>query len=136
MQIEPDTKIVQTHFGGQTSLKPGQVMRTFTSQTKGIQEFVVDRFNDLSDAGQPAPQRFGPALPFAALMRRGDQISLSLLFPSASWSLAGEAFIRHIRALGWQARDFPDVGLGSGELQTRSRPTADHGYWLGQSQSR
>ncbi len=65
MQIEPDTKIVQTHFGRQTSLKPCQVMRTFTSQAKGIQEFVVDGFNDLSDASQLSPQPVWPALPFA-----------------------------------------------------------------------
>ena len=59
MQIEPDTKIVQTHFRGQTSLKPRQVVRTFTCQAKGIQELVIDRFNNLPDAGQPSTQRFG-----------------------------------------------------------------------------
>ena len=47
MQIEPDTKIVQTDFGSQPGLKAGQVVRTLTSQAKDIQEFVVDSFDDL-----------------------------------------------------------------------------------------
>ncbi len=42
MQIEPETKIVQSHFGSQASLKPRQVMGTFPCQAEGIQEFVVD----------------------------------------------------------------------------------------------
>ena len=103
MQIEPDTKIVQTHFGSQTSLKTSQVVRTFTSQTKGIQEFVVDGFDDLSQMGQPATQRFGPTDAFAALMGRRDQIDLSLCLPALSRSLAGLALVSYIRAVSRQA---------------------------------
>ncbi len=99
MQIEPDTKIVQTYFRRQTSLKTRQVVRTFTCQAKGIQELVVDGFNALPNAGQKAPQRFGPAFPFARLMRWGDDLSLSLLFPAATWSRTREAFICHVVAL-------------------------------------
>ena len=61
MQIEPDTEIMQTHFSSQLSLKSGEIMRTLTSQAKGVQEFVVDCFDDLPNACQPPTQRFGPA---------------------------------------------------------------------------
>ena len=60
MQIGPDTEIMQTDFGSQASLKAGEVMGTLTSQGKGIQEFVVDRSNDLPNASQPATPGFGP----------------------------------------------------------------------------
>ena len=60
MQIEPDTKMMQTNFGSHSSLKSREVMGTLTSQAKGIQEFVVDAFNDLPNASQPATQGFGP----------------------------------------------------------------------------
>jgi hypothetical protein len=46
MQIEPATKIVQPHFGSQTSLKSLEVVRTLTRQTKGIQEFGIGRFDE------------------------------------------------------------------------------------------
>ncbi len=95
MQIEPDTKIVQTHFGSQTSLKTSQVVRTLTSQTKGIQEFVVDGFDDLPQMGQPATQRSGPTDVFAALMGRRDQIDLSLCLPALSGSLTDLALVSY-----------------------------------------
>ena len=60
MQIEPETEIMQTDFGSQASLKSREVMGTLPSQAKGIQEFVVDRFNDLPNASQPTTQGFGP----------------------------------------------------------------------------
>ncbi len=104
MQIEPATKIVQAHFGRQTSLKAGQIMRTFPSQAKGIQEFVVDGLNDLSDAGQPTAQGLGPALPLAGLMRWSDDRSPLLLLPSASWPHSCKAFISDIPTVSWQAR--------------------------------
>ncbi len=103
MQIEPDTKIVQTHFGSQSGLKAGQVVRTLTSQAKGIQEFVVDSFDDLPQMGQPATQGFGPANAFAALMGRRDQLNLPLCLPAVSRSLAGLALVSYIGAVSRQA---------------------------------
>jgi hypothetical protein len=103
MQIEPDTNMVQTHFGSQTSLKTSQVVRTLTSQTKGIQEFVVDGFDDLLQMGQPATQCFGPTDAFAALMGRRDQIDLELGLPALSRSLAGLALVSYRGAVSRQA---------------------------------
>jgi hypothetical protein len=103
MEIEPETKIVQSDFGRQPSLKVCQVVRTLTRQAKGVQEFVVDGLDDLSHAGQPAPQRFGPARPLAALMWWGHQVHQMLVQPLASRSFSGKAFIGHIGAVSRQA---------------------------------
>lgn len=109
MQMEPETKMVQTHFGSQPGLKSREVVETLTSQAKGIQELVVDRFNDVAHACQPATQRFRPADPLAALMGCGDQIHLVLGLPALSWLLSGKAFISNRAALSrqtsaWQTR--------------------------------
>src|SRR4051794_28206535 len=103
MQIEPETKIVQSHFGGQASLKPRQVMGTLPCQTEGIQELVVDGFDDLPQVCQPAPQGFGPMDSSAGLMRWSKQIDLVLLVPAKSWSRPGKAFVGYIRPLSRQA---------------------------------
>ena len=99
MQVEPDTEIMQTDFSSQTRLKSSEVMRTLTSQAKGIQELLIDGFNDLPKAGQPATQRFGPPHALAALMRRRDQIDLLLSLPPSAWPLSRKAFVSHIGAL-------------------------------------
>src|SRR5437867_300730 len=99
MQIEPDTEIRQTHFGSQTSLKACEVVRTFTSQAKGLQELVVDGFDDLPNARQPAAQSFGPADTLAGLMRGRDQVDLELGLPAPACSLSGKAEVFQIRAV-------------------------------------
>ncbi len=103
MHIEPETEIVQSHFCGQASLKPGQLMGTFPSQTKGVQEFLVDRFDDLPNARQPAAQGFGPTRVFAHLMRWRHQLDLILLVPPTSWSLPRKPFVGHIRPVSRQS---------------------------------
>jgi hypothetical protein len=62
LQIQPETKVMQSHFRGQASLKARQVVRAFASQTERIEQLVIDRFNDLPQTGQPPTQGFGPAL--------------------------------------------------------------------------
>lgn|SRR5215469_8220849 len=136
MQIEPDAKIVQTHLGSQTSLKASQIVRTFTRQAKGIQEFVVDGFNDVPDTGQPSPHRFGPALPRAGLVRRGDHLDLLLLLPAAAWSRPGKAFISHIVALSGQpATSQARRWMLTERKQSRGQPLIVRDFPL-QSQSR
>lgn len=56
LQVEPDAKVIQGYFGGQTCLKAIQCMGTLTSQAKAIEQFVIDRFNDLP---QPSQRRQG-----------------------------------------------------------------------------
>lgn len=50
LTIEPNTKIMQADFGGQTSGKPALIVRPFTGEAKSIEQFVIDRFDDLSQA--------------------------------------------------------------------------------------
>lgn len=103
MEIEPETKIVQGDFSGQARLKASQDMRTLTRQAKGIQEFVVNSLDDLSDAGQPPAQGFGPAHSLATLMRWSHQLDAMLLPPLAARSFSSKAFIGHIGSLSGQA---------------------------------
>jgi hypothetical protein len=98
LQIEPDAKIMQSHLRCQTSLKASQVMRAFTSQAEGIEQLVMNRFNDLSQVGQPSAQGFGPTL-FAALMWGSEQIHLIRLSKVLVRFLTGKAFISYIRPL-------------------------------------
>lgn len=99
MQIEPDTKIVQGYFCSQTSLKSGQIVGPFASQTERVQQLVIDRFDDLPQTDQPSAQGFGPVL-LAALMRRSDQIDLVAFLEAPPRSVPCEPFISHIRAVG------------------------------------
>src|SRR5258708_24107415 len=99
MQVEPDAKIMQSHFGGQTSLKSSQVMRTFPSQAERVQQLVIHGLNDLSQPGQPATQGFGPALPSAALMWRGDPIHPVPPPPPSSRALPPNTLFRPNRPL-------------------------------------
>lgn len=98
MHIEPDAKIVQSHFCRQASLKAGYIMRPFPIQTKRVQQLVVDGLNDLPETCQPTAQGFGPTL-FAPLMRWSNQIHLVVFLPLLSRSRPCKALIGHIRAL-------------------------------------
>ena len=62
VNVEPKTKVVQADFGRQASLKASQIMWSFAGQAEGVEQFVVDRFDDLSQTSQPATPGFGPLL--------------------------------------------------------------------------
>ena len=61
LHVEPDTKVMQGHFGGQACLKAIQGMWTFPSQPEGIEQLVIGGLNNLTQPSQPAPPSFGPA---------------------------------------------------------------------------
>ena len=52
LQIEPDAKVLQADFSRQASLKARQIMRPFSPQAEGVEQFVVNRF-DAPLATQP-----------------------------------------------------------------------------------
>ena len=58
--IEPETEVMQDNLCRQTGLQSAEFMRPLPVQAKGMQELVVDRFDDLADARQPATQGLGP----------------------------------------------------------------------------
>ncbi len=52
LHVEPQAKVMQSHFGGQACLKAVQGMRTWTPQPEGIEQLVVNGLNE-SRAAQP-----------------------------------------------------------------------------------
>src|ERR671917_422549 len=62
---------MQRDLGRQTGAKSAKFMGSLPVQAKSMKQLVVDRFDDLPDAGQPAPQGLGPWRPTIAL--RGTQ---------------------------------------------------------------
>jgi hypothetical protein len=114
LAVEPDAKVVQADFGRQTSLKARQVMRPFPIQAKGVEQFVIDRFNDLSDTGKPAPQRFGPARTMTGGMGSGNDLR-QLGQGSPSW-FASKALIGHILRQRRQPR--------AGQARSGAKPSA------------
>src|SRR5690348_836973 len=111
VNIEPETKVMQTHFGRQTSLKACQIMRPFLPQAEGVEQFVVDRFDDLPQPGQPATPLFGP-FPLTALSRGSDDFGSVQLSPLGVRLVSCEALIRHVDA----QRLGPDAGQCTGRL--------------------
>lgn len=102
LQVEPDTKGMQSHFGRQACLKAVQRMGTLTGKPKGVEQLAIDRFNDLTQSSQPASPVFGPAH-LAFLMGRADDLSSILLVPLAMHLIACKAFVGEIDALCWSA---------------------------------
>jgi hypothetical protein len=41
LTIEPDAKVMQTDFSRQASLKAGQIVRPFSPQSEGVEQFVL-----------------------------------------------------------------------------------------------
>ena len=56
LQVEPDAKVMQGHFRGQTCLKAVQGMRALTGKPEGIEQLVIEGLNDLT---QPSQRRQG-----------------------------------------------------------------------------
>jgi hypothetical protein len=115
LHVKPDAKVKQGDFGRQAHLKAVQRMWTLTGKTKGIEQLVVGRLNDLTQPSQPATPSLGP-VHLTALMRRTDDLGPTLLVPEVMHLLARKAFIGHIDAL--RSRD--DTGQ-------RGRRIASHG---------
>lgn len=107
VNIEPETKVMQTHFGRQTSLKACQIMRPFPRQAEGVEQFVVDRFDDLPQTGQPATPLFGPFL-LTALSRGSDDFGSVQLSPLGVRLVSCEALISHVdpQSLGSDAGQY------------------------------
>src|SRR5579859_2515955 len=130
MEIEPNTKIMQADLSRQTGLKARQIMRPFSGQTKGIQQFVIDRLNNLPNASQPAAKRFWPTDSLTALMRRSHHFHPVAFFPSLLWLFSSKTFVGNIRTLcrpstAWQGRHWLSAqskqGLSQQLVMARSR---------------
>src|SRR5512135_3384395 len=105
LTIEPDAKVMQADFSRQASLKASQIMRPFSPQAEGVEQFVVNRFDDLPQPSQPATPLLGPLL-LALLMRGTDDFGSIELSPLGVRLVSCEALIGHVDAhcLGSDAR--------------------------------
>src|SRR5436309_891941 len=108
LQVEPDAKVMQSDLCSQACLEAIQRVRTLTSQSEGIEQLVIDRFNDLPQPSQPASPGFGPAH-FTALMWGTDHICAVGGLPAAMQQVSCKAFVSYIDALGW--------GTGAGQAR-------------------
>src|SRR6185312_9668567 len=103
MPIQPDTKIVQTDFCGQTCLKSGQRVWAFSRKAKSVEQLVEHRLDALTQVSQPSPPFFGPAL-FAALVRWCDHLNSQLVSPPLMRFLASKSLIGKVASLRGLAR--------------------------------
>ena len=69
---------MQRDLGRQPGPKSAEFMGSLPVQAKGMKQLVVDRFDDLPDAGQPAPQGLGPWRPTIALRGTEDLGAIGL----------------------------------------------------------
>src|SRR5574339_1101590 len=98
LTVKPKAKVMQAHLRGQTSLEARQSMRTFACQPKGIEQFVVDRLDQLTQTRQPSSPLFGP-LATTRLVRRSDDEGTKLLAPTRMWFGPSKPFVSEIDTL-------------------------------------
>src|SRR5947207_824665 len=77
-------------------------MRPLPSEPEGIEQLIVNGFNDLTQTGQPASPVFGPAH-LAALMGRADHLCAILCLPATMQLITCKAFVGDIDAQSWRA---------------------------------
>ena len=65
--IEPDTKVMQSHFSGQTGTEAAEIMRPLPIQAEAVVKTAIDRFDDLTKTRQPAAPRPRPGVLTVAL---------------------------------------------------------------------
>src|SRR5688500_3475901 len=70
--IQPHAEVMQRDLGHQTGPKPPELMGSLPVQAKGMKQLIVDRLDDLTDAGQPATQGLRPGGPTIAPRRTED----------------------------------------------------------------
>ena len=73
MLIEPDTKVMQSDFSGQTGTEAAEVMRPLPIQAKAVVKTAIDRFDDLPKTSQPATPGTGP-WPLTVALRGTDHL--------------------------------------------------------------
>src|SRR5918999_3407219 len=111
--IQPHAEVMQCDLGRQTGPKSAELMGPLPVQAKSMKQLVVDRFDDLTEAGQPAPQGLGPWRPAIALWWTDNLGSVGLP-PPRLVCLALKALIDDIGATGGSAHTWqPRMGMAA-----------------------
>src|SRR5919202_419848 len=87
---------MQGHLRCQACLKSAKVMGPFTIEAERMPELLIHGLDDLTHAGQPAPEPLGPR-PSAIALRRADPLGPIGLPPRRMMGLALKALVDHIR---------------------------------------
>lgn len=121
--VEPDTKIMQTDFGRQTSVQTREQIRAFTCQPKGIEQLIENRLNQLTQISQPLTPFLGSDT-LAALMGSSDEFCIEELTPALIWHVSRKAFVSNV-----------SHHTGVFALPGRFLRDADHDYLTGHTRS-
>ena len=97
--IEPDTKVRQGHFSGQTSTEAAEVMRPLPIQAKPVMKTAIDRFDDLAKTRQPAALGARPG-PLTVVLRGTDHLGTISVPPLAMPRRAFKTFVGDVGTVG------------------------------------
>ena len=109
--IQPDTEVMQSHLGSQANLKPGQRVGTLPIEAKHMLQATVNRFNDLADAGQPAPPRARPR-PTTVALGGAEHLRAVGFMPESMPVFTFKAFVGDIRPLS-RSTDAGEAPVGA-----------------------
>src|SRR6266851_4078051 len=136
MEIKPDAEIVHPDFGSQARLKARQVVRTRTPQAKGIQEFVVDRFNESRGCWPTTAATLWASASACCFDAVASPTRRDAGTATGGVVVLQQSLYRPHRRPERASQDWADAAMGALARQTRWPPGADHGCWPTQSQSR
>jgi enamine deaminase RidA (YjgF/YER057c/UK114 family) len=118
--VEPDAEVVQSYPRRQSGTQTLDLMGTLPPEAEGVEEFVINRLDDLTYPGNPPPQRLGPGL-FGVALGRMDHLRPVAIEPAAMVFSAFEAFVGHISSREGRAHaDESGVRIGP-EVEERLR---------------
>src|SRR5215204_6211369 len=104
--------VVQRHPRRQSGTQTPHLMGTLPPEAEGVEEFVVDRFDDLTYPGDPPPQVLGPGL-FGVALGRMDYLRPVVIEPATMVFGAFEAFVSYVSPREGRAHaDEPGVRIG------------------------
>jgi hypothetical protein len=109
--IEPDTEVVQRNPRRQSGTQTLDLVGTLPPEAEGVEEFVVDRFDDLRYPGNPPPKRLGPGL-FGVALGRMNYLRSVVIEPAAMVFSAFEAFVGYISSREGRAHAVMSLGFG------------------------
>src|SRR5215210_8457598 len=87
--------VVQCHSRRQTRSQPTQLVGLLPVKTEGVEQLVINRLDDLMDAGQPPPELLGPGFAGVAL-GRVDDVRPVAFQPAPMVLFALKALIGHV----------------------------------------
>src|SRR5919107_1856572 len=130
---------MQRHPGRQSSSQTPYLVGTLAPKPEGVEQLVVDRLYDLTNAGDPSPEPLGPGLLGVALGWMDDLGSVAFQ-PTSMVLFSLEAFVCDVGPREGRARAFEsrvgvspqrEEGLGQWLIGGRGRAETENRYYPG-----